>query len=202
MVRASKSERFAAQVGDALAQSIVGAFDNRGLAERILVALDAATVFVRCVLEQSLIHPQTIGEHKPVPPGRGDLLPQGSGTFQVAFADMEGNHLQVAPGEDQPYPRLIGFGTHKGPQLIDDRFIPTAGGDTLAQRRQRLYFFLSRAYTVLGLTLNVRQILIKAVFSAKAFKIICSFSGVSERDLGEGAHARRHTLQYKRSLPC
>ena len=62
--------------------------------------------------------------------------------------------------------------------------------------------FLRRAYTVLGLTLNVRQMPIKAVFSARAFKIISSFSGVSERDLGEGAHARRHTLQNKRSVSC
>jgi hypothetical protein len=55
---------------------------------------------------------------------------------------------------------------------------------------------------VLGLTLNVRQMPIRGVFSFNAFKIISAFSGVNERDLGEGAHALWHTLQNKRSVPC
>jgi len=43
---------------------------------------------------------------------------------------------------------------------------------------------------VLGPTLYVRQIPMSGVFSAKAFKIVRTFSCVNERDLGEGAHAR------------
>jgi len=55
---------------------------------------------------------------------------------------------------------------------------------------------------VLGLTLNVRQMAIKGVFSFKAFKIIPALSPVKERDLGDSVNARWHTLQYKRSLPA
>ena len=185
-----------------MAQRIVCAFDDRGFAKGVFVVLDAATVFMRCILEKCLIYPQAISEHKSIPPRRRDLLPQSPGTFQVALAHVESDHLEVAPGEDQPHPRLIGFGTHEGPQLIHHCFIPTTGRHRLTQRRQRFYVFLRSAYTVLGLTLNVRQMPIRAVFSAKAFKIIASFSGVNERDLGDGAQARRHTLQYKRSVPC
>ena len=55
---------------------------------------------------------------------------------------------------------------------------------------------------MLGLTLNVRHKPISEVFSAKPFKIISAFSLVSDRDLGAKVKARRHTLQYNRSLPA
>ncbi len=48
----------------------------------------------------------------------------------------------------------------------------------------------------------MRQMPIRGVFSNSALPIISAFSWLKERDLGEGVKARRHTVQYKRSLPC
>ncbi len=73
--------------------------------------------------------------------------------------------------------------------------------NALFQRRKRFYVFLSKAYTVLREHLKVRAMALYEVVSFKAFKIIPSFSPVSERLLGHSVHALRHTLQYNRSLP-
>lgn len=88
--------RFADQVGDTLTQSIVGTFNNRGLAEDVLVALDAATVLERGVLEEGLVHVQAIGEDEPPVPRSRHLLPHLLGALQVAPAHMKGHHLEAA----------------------------------------------------------------------------------------------------------
>jgi len=48
---------------------------------------------------------------------------------------------------------------------------------------------------VFGLTLNVRQMPIRGVFSNSALRIIVALSSLNERDLGLSVNARPHPLQ-------
>ena len=102
-------------------------------------------MFVGRVLEERLIYLQTIGKYQRLTPRRSNLFPQSTGAFEIAFAHVKGHDLQVAPREHQPNPRLVCFSLDKGPQFINDSFIPKASRHIGPQRRQLVYVFLSRA---------------------------------------------------------
>jgi len=142
---AGKGEGFATQVAHALAERVVGSFDFACFSPGVFVSLEAAAVLERRLLEQRLIHPQAVGEHQAVAPGRGHLLPQRVGALQVARADKERYDLQCAPGQHNPHPRLLRFATDERPQLIYHHFVPRTRAERFDKRRQLVYFFWSKA---------------------------------------------------------